>query len=136
MAPSPALRAPAALGAGFAAAVGCVAGYDPAAPGNHYPGCPLLALTGELCPACGGLRCVHAAAHGDLAAAAHDNLLVLVAGAFAVLAWARWAVRAARGLPTPVRRPPPAVLWAVAALVLVFTVLRNLPLPFGRELAP
>jgi hypothetical protein len=125
---------PLAIGAGFAAAASGVAAYDPAAPGSHYPLCPLRAITGLLCPACGGLRCVHALAHGDLFAAAHDNLLAVLAIAAAVLAWARWTSRAARGLRTPVRRPPAAALYAVAALALAFTVLRNLPL--GAALAP
>ncbi len=66
-----------------------VAAVDPNAPG-HYPSCPVLRATGWWCPGCGGLRAVHALAHGDLTTAGHDNLLVLaLAGVVGVL-WLRW----------------------------------------------
>jgi hypothetical protein len=108
---------------------------DPNHPG-HYPVCPFLRITGWWCPGCGGLRCVHALTRGDLATAGHDNALALVACTAAVLFWARWTHRSARGLRTAVRLPGPGWAWTLgtAAAVLGFTVLRNLPA--GAFLAP
>jgi hypothetical protein len=121
-----------ALGA-VAAATGYVAAVSPDNPG-HYPVCPFLRVTGWWCPACGGLRCVHALTRGDLAAALHDNVLVVLAAAFAVLCWARWTYRAAHGLRTPLPEPRRLQVWGLVAAVLLFTVLRNTP--WGSLLAP
>jgi hypothetical protein len=119
----------------FAAVVGAfayVGAVDPNEPG-HYPVCPLLRYTGLYCPGCGGLRSAHAFVHGDFAAALHDNALAVVGYLLFAVVWSVWAVRAVRG------RPPrfdlaPAHLWGMGAVVLVFTVVRNLP--FGGWLHP
>ena len=52
--------------------------------------------------------------------------------AFAVL-WTVWVVHAVRGRPNA-DRPGPVQLWSLGALLLVFTVVRNLP--FGGWLHP
>ncbi|MFD9911009.1 DUF2752 domain-containing protein [Streptomyces sp. NPDC059063] len=133
--PGPALRraaVPFALLGAVVAAFAYVATVDPNEPG-HYPACPLLYYTGVYCPGCGGLRSAHAFAHGDLTAALGDNALAVAGfGAFAVV-WTVWAVRAARGRPTRVELGR-AQLWAVGALITVFTLVRNLP--FGAWLHP
>jgi hypothetical protein len=89
--------------------------------------CPFRALTGLYCPFCGGLRMVHDLAHGQLAAALHDDALALPLLLLAVLAWLNLAVGRWRGRPVVrVRRP----VWLYPALVVVlvaWTVLRNLP---------
>ncbi|KJS54946.1 DUF2752 domain-containing protein [Streptomyces rubellomurinus] len=127
------LGPPLAALAAVAGPAAYVAAVDPNAPG-HYPDCPFLAATGWWCPGCGGLRCVHALAHGDLTSALHDNAVaVLLLGVLAVL-WLRWAWAALTG------GAPPGVSvgarrWAlIGLLVLVFAVVRNLPV--GAGLAP
>lgn len=120
------IAAPAGVLAGVAAAFAYVGAVDPNEPG-HYPVCPLLHYTGLYCPGCGGLRSAHAFVHGDFLTALHDNVLA-VAGylGFAVV-WILWALHAARG--RRVRLDPgPVPLWGLGALLLVFTVVRNLPL--------
>ncbi|WP_405781564.1 DUF2752 domain-containing protein [Streptomyces sp. NBC_00859] len=119
------------LGA-VAAAFTYVGSVDPNHPG-HYPVCPLYAVTGIYCPACGGLRSAHAVAHGDLVAALGDNALAVAGyGVFAVV-MVVWLIRAVRpGTRRFTARP--ALWWAVGAVVLVFSVLRNLPM--GSFLAP
>ncbi|CAM5728929.1 hypothetical protein STENM223S_02220 [Streptomyces tendae] len=78
------------------------------------------------CPGCGGLRSAHAVVHGDLAAALQANApAVLGYAAFAVL-WTVWVIRAARGRPVRVALGP-VHLWTLGTLLLVFTVVRNLP---------
>jgi hypothetical protein len=119
------LAVPGGLLAVVAGAFAYVGTVDPNQPG-HYPVCPLFRLTGLYCPGCGGLRSAHAFAHGDLATALTDNALA-VGGylAFAVL-WSVWVIRVLCG--RPVRLEAGRVhLWVLGALVLVFTVVRNLP---------
>lgn len=113
-------------------AFGYVATVDPNEPG-HYPVCPMLRFTGLFCPGCGGLRSAHAFAHGDLAAALGSNALAVVGyGVFAAV-WLLWAVRASRGKPLRIGLAP-GYWWGVGAVLLVFSVVRNLP--FGSALAP
>ncbi|MFJ6710380.1 DUF2752 domain-containing protein [Streptomyces sp. NPDC091265] len=136
-APVPASRlrriaGPAGVMAGIIAAFGYVGSVDPNQPG-HYPVCPLLRLTGIYCPGCGGLRSAHAVAHGDIAAAFGSNALAVIGyGIFAVL-WFVWMVRAAAGKPVRITLKP-VHWWGIGAVLLIFTVVRNLP--FGSVLAP
>lgn len=67
--------------------------------------------------------------------AAHDNVAALVIVVAAALWFARWVIRSlARGAPQPWASLDPRVYrWAVPAL-LVFTIVRNLPV--GALLAP
>ncbi|WP_354639572.1 DUF2752 domain-containing protein [Kitasatospora camelliae] len=110
-----------------------VALVDPNTPGR-YPTCPVLAATGWWCPGCGGLRCVHALVHGDLATAAQDNLLVVLL-AFAVgLLWLGWAWSALSGSPAPRVRFGLRQTVALTVVLALFTVLRNLPA--GSAFAP
>jgi hypothetical protein len=107
---------------------------NPYLPGA-FPACMFHAGTRLYCPGCGGLRAAHELLHGDVAAAMSMNPLVVmfVVPLFAVTAV--WALGAASGLPWRAPRIHPAVAWGVVALILVFTVMRNLP-PFAPYLAP
>jgi Protein of unknown function (DUF2752) len=117
---------------GVAAAFAYVGGVDPNTPG-HYPVCPLLHYTGVYCPGCGGLRSAYAVAHGHLRTALGCNALAVAGYAVFAAVWVAWTVRALRGKSfEPTLRP--AYVWALGALVLAFTVVRNLP--FGAALAP
>ncbi|SDN87240.1 Protein of unknown function [Streptomyces sp. cf386] len=126
------LAVPAGVLAAVAGAFAYVGAVDPNEPG-HYPACPLLQVTGLYCPGCGGLRSAHAVVHGDFAAALQDNAIAVVGYALFAVVWTVWVVRAARGRPLALDLSP-ARLWAVGALLLVFTVVRNLP--FGGWLHP
>ena len=131
------VRAP--LVAGGAALAGCavLALVDPNTPGR-YPTCPTKLLTGLDCPFCGGLRCVRALVSGDLGAAADHNLLVVLLAPVAVVAWLAWLVSRWTDRPMPtVPLPPRLVLWSSVALVVAWSVLRNLPVGayFGSGLA-
>ncbi|BFO20676.1 hypothetical protein SHKM778_70640 [Streptomyces sp. KM77-8] len=130
--PAARLAVPAGLLAAAAGAFSYVAAVDPGEPG-HYPVCPLLRLTGLYCPGCGGLRSAHAVAHGDLLTALQANAPAVLGYALCAVLWTVWVVRAVRG--TPFRfAPPPALVWSLGALLLAFTVVRNLP--FGGWLHP
>jgi hypothetical protein len=126
------LAVPGGVLAAVAGAFAYVGTVDPNQPG-HYPVCPLYRLTGLYCPGCGGLRSAHAFVHGDFLAALQDNApAVLGYLVFAVL-WTVWVVRTARGRPLKLGLGR-VHLWTAGTLLLVFTVVRNLP--FGGWLHP
>ncbi len=126
------LLVPAGLLACVSGAFAYVGAVDPNEPG-HYPVCPLLRLTGLYCPGCGGLRSAHAVVHGDLATALGANALAVVGYALFACGWAVWVVGAVRGRPPRIALGP-AHLWALGAVVTLFTLVRNLP--FGSWLRP
>ncbi|TXS78140.1 DUF2752 domain-containing protein [Streptomyces sp. sk2.1] len=126
------LAVPAGVMALVVGAFGYVGTVDPNEPG-HYPVCPLLRFTGLYCPGCGGLRSAHAVAHGDIATALGSNALAVAGYAVLAVLWVVWVVRACRGRPMGLAVRP-AVWWAIGAVLLVFSVVRNLP--FGSALAP
>jgi Protein of unknown function (DUF2752) len=99
---------------------------DPHSPHFVFPVCPFKALTGLNCPACGGLRMTHDLLHGDLAAAAVDNVFLLV-GLPMLAAWL--LVRWRRG---QTLMPMPAIV-VIAVAAIIWTVVRNLP---GFPLVP
>jgi hypothetical protein len=113
---------------GLAAATVALWAWNPA---GGPPTCPLKAVTGLDCPFCGGLRGTHDLLHGDVGAALNQNLLLplylgLVAGG-----WLLWwtGERRGRGPAHPGRAR--RVAWALAVVLAVFTVVRNLPgVPF------
>lgn len=126
------LATPIGILAAVAGAFAYVGAVDPNESG-HYPVCPLLKLTGVLCPGCGGLRSAHAFITGDLGAALEANAIA-TAGYFLFAAvWVLWLVRAWRGQPLRIGLAP-VWWWGVGAVLLIFTVVRNLP--FGSALAP
>lgn len=127
-------RARRAWAAGGLAAVlaGYLAAVDPAEPG-HYPGCPILLVTGRWCPGCGGLRAGHDLLNGRLAEAASANLLLLLALP-PVAAIGLDRLLAARSDRPPRLRIGAWVLPAAVALAVLFGVVRNLPA--GAWLAP
>jgi Protein of unknown function (DUF2752) len=116
---------PLAVGAAALLGAGYVASVDPNVAG-HYPTCPFLALTGWYCPGCGGLRAVHALAHGDLTTALARNPLAVVVLGYVVVTWVLWLERTIAGRP-PRWLAPPWVLYGVLGAILAFWVLRNVP---------
>jgi hypothetical protein len=102
-----------------------VALVDPAR-GGLYPRCPSRLVLGLDCPFCGGLRGTHDLLHGDLAGALDHNLLLpayLVAAAVIGVCY----LLPLTGRPVPRVRLPRWALIGAAAVVVSFTVARNLP---------
>ncbi|MFN7953914.1 MAG: DUF2752 domain-containing protein [bacterium] len=121
-------------GAGFVVALWVLRVRDPSLGG--YPPCLFHRWTGLLCPGCGTLRALHALLHGNLALAVRDNLLTtLVLPIVAVELASRWS-RAIWRWP----RVRVGILdrfpRAVAAIVVLFTLLRNVPAEPFSWLAP
>lgn len=122
------------MGLGLGGAAAYVAGVlvvDPFE--DRAIGCPVHELTGAWCPGCGATRASWFLLHGHLGDALRYNALLLPAVAFLALRWLHLAAPAGTGwLPRGVRSPStirPGELTAVVAVVVAFTVARNLP-PF------
>lgn len=129
------LASPVAAGALVVAATAALAVRDPHRPGS-WGVCP-TALLGFDCPLCGSLRAVHDLTALDPVSAASSNLLLVVALPVVVALWVRRVVVLSRGPagPADLSRVPRPVWWVLGTGVVVFTVLRNTPLPPGPWLA-
>ena len=105
----------------LAAVVFC---FDPA---THpfYPVCQFHQLTGWNCPSCGATRGLYALLHGDWRTALRDNALIMAALVLLPVRGAWWLRKKSAGSAGPFF--PPAWLWPLLAVLLVFGVLRNLP---------
>jgi hypothetical protein len=126
----------AAIGGGVAitaaAAVLVLYAVDPVQ-GWFYPQCPLLALTGLLCPGCGTLRSLHALLNGAVAASIGYNPLLWAAAPFGILAALRHGL-ARLGIAAPPPRLRAATIWTILAVLVAYSVLRNLPVaPFHLQ---
>jgi len=118
-------RIEAVLGGAFAVLLVWAARVvDPSVPGR-YPVCPFHALTGIACPGCGSLRAVGALSRGDLLSALDHNALLVGLLPVALVAWG-WSL--VGGAPRGTGRRMPAWSGFAVALVLVtWTVVRNIP---------
>lgn len=117
---------PTRVAAAAVAVVGAFSLLDPNR--THVPLCPFHVVTGLDCPLCGSLRAVHELTRGHLAVALRDNVLLVGAVPVALAAWLVWLVDARTGRLRTRRRWSRAATIATVAAMLVFTVLRNLPL--------
>ena len=113
------------LGATALGAGAVVFFFNPSTNG-FYPGCQFHKLTGWNCPGCGGTRSAYALLHGNVALALKDNALFVVLLAAAAGRGIWFAARRIRRQPVG-EFLPARILWAMLAIAVVFTVLRNLP---------
>lgn len=108
------------------AALGLLFGFNPA---HHsfYPSCAFYRLTGLQCPGCGGLRAVHHLLHGDILTALRFNPLFVLA--LPVAAWfvvrRVWCGPSAKPFS---HRTQARWAWLTLAVLVVFWIVRNLPL--------
>lgn len=116
---------PAATGAVMAAATAYTTVMNPNT-SSAFPLCPLRALTGIDCPGCGGLRAVHALTHGHVVDALDFNAMAVIVLPVLAVAWVLWMGRSL-GLRLPQVRLGPRTGIAVIAAMIVFGVVRNLP---------
>ncbi|HMJ91645.1 MAG TPA: DUF2752 domain-containing protein [Candidatus Acidoferrum sp.] len=94
---------------------------------GFYPRCMFRIVTGWDCPGCGGLRATHQLLHGNVRAAFDLNPLlvcVLPIAAVFVVWWMRTKEQS-RSCASFLQNPK--LLWSLAAIVIAFGLLRNLP---------
>ena len=130
-----AVGAPLAVAGAAIAGVATVGVRDPHAAGN-YPTCPSIALFGVHCPGCGSMRAMHEFAHGDLAGMLSRNILVPLGLVLLAWAWVSWFDRRLGHARVPALRPPVPVLYGSIVVLVLFAVLRNLPMSPFSGLAP
>ena len=98
----------------------------PGSPKSKWlPKCMFYQWTGLYCPGCGATRAFSALLHGDIKTSLHDNLLLIPGGLMLILLIVK---------PNLSLKRPVAV--AIAAIVIGFAVLRNLPFAPFAYLAP
>jgi hypothetical protein len=84
-------------------------------------------MTGLQCPGCGSLRAIHQLLHGHFAAAFRLNALLMVSLPFVGWFGLRWLRARMKNSPAPIVIRP-IWLWCGFGVLVVFGVLRNLPL--------
>lgn len=104
---------------------------------SWMPPCVLHALTGLYCPGCGAGRASHQLLHGHLAAAWALNPLYVLTFPYMLY----YAVRGFLGLLLGVRLPHIPLggrrtVWIVPVVVILYMILRNIPVPPFSLLAP
>ena len=117
-------------GVGSALIVGgsaVVAYYEPTSAG-FFPVCPLFALTGFACPGCGLTRGFHALFHGDWIVALDFNLLIPIWTVVFSWVFVSLIVLAIRGKGLKMWPTNPRFMTVFGAIMLVFGVLRNVPI--------
>lgn len=101
-----------------------------------FPPCPTWAVLGVYCPGCGSLRALHQLLHGHLPAALRLNPLMVLSIPF--LAWSllRYTVSELTGRPLRTVFLPKGWILALFGLIVLYGVVRNIPVyPFDL-LAP
>ncbi len=101
-----------------------------------YPRCLLYMTTGLYCPGCGSLRCVYQLSHGHILAALHDNLLLVLALPVICVYFGRSARSWLKEEPLPRIILRPLWLAVLVTVVVLFTILRNIPAAPFNWLAP
>lgn len=108
--------------------------FDPARHG-FYPFCMFYRCSGLLCPGCGSLRAAHELLHGHVTAALHLNILFVLM--LPVVGWLTAQLLVAKFSNRPLElRIRPAWCWAGMIVLIIFSVLRNLPFGHACWLAP
>jgi len=116
---------------GIAGSSVMVAAYNPTDV-HFFPVCPLYEMTGFACPGCGLTRGFHALFHGDVSTALGFNALLPIWAVIIAYVWVSLVVYAIRGKGLPMWPTNPAFLWTFMIVLLVFGVVRNIPVyPFN-----
>lgn len=109
------------------------------APGSSifYPPCVFHSVTGYHCPGCGTARGLHRLLHGDIRGAFAMNALTMIALPFLLYAMAAEILKSLYGrrvLPLP--EISARAGWFIFAAVMLFWILRNIPMRPFTLLAP
>ncbi|MFN8360044.1 MAG: DUF2752 domain-containing protein [Candidatus Kapaibacterium sp.] len=91
------------------------------------PRCPFNWATGYYCPGCGTTRGLHRLLHGDIAGALRANVLMIVTVPYVVYSIVRYLSLSLLGTQLPAIILKPIVVQLLAVLVIVFWVVRNIP---------
>lgn len=109
-----------------------------AEPGNSlfYPPCLFKTFTGLYCPICGSARSLHALTHGHILQALRHNFLFVISFLFGVYVLFAKIIEIVFDKKLPIPRFPVWSLWIIIGVLIVFWVLRNIPIYPFTLLAP
>lgn len=123
-----------AAGLGALAMVACafaVFWFDPSGE-SFFPVCPLYKVTGFACPGCGMTRSFHALVHGDIIGAFRFNLFMPLMLGFIAYIFVSLTLLAIRGKSLSFEIFSPRITWTIFVLLMIFGVVRNIPVyPFN-----
>jgi uncharacterized protein with PQ loop repeat len=108
---------------------------DPAG-SSFFPPCPFHAVTKLHCPGCGSLRAIHQLLHGKIAAAFAFNPLTVSVVPFLGYAFLSYIVKAINGKGLPTMFIPASWIRTFLGGVILFAILRNIPVYPFYLLAP
>jgi len=117
-----------ALAGMFAVLLAVLFAFNPAQH-SFYPFCAFHRVTGMQCPGCGGLRAAHHLLHGEVGTAFRYNPLVVLAAPVAGFFLARRWWRGPRTEQVS-HRAQARLAWLAFAVLVVFWIVRNLPIEF------
>jgi hypothetical protein len=101
------------------------------------PKCPFHSITGLYCPGCGSQRALSSLLHLDIAAATRYNLLMVVS--LPLIGYSAYAASMNTFTEVKVQQKlfhSVTFIWSLAIVVVLFAVLRNLPVYPFNLLAP
>ena len=107
-------------------------------PSEHsfFPKCALYMATGFSCPGCGSTRALYQLTHGDVLEAMRLNPGLMALITLGITDYVRFVVSVIRGKPFQTLFGRLKLLGALMGVMLVYGVIRNLPLPLFESLAP
>ena len=118
------------LSAGILAVLIVLFWFNPAQH-SFYPFCAFHRMTGLQCPGCGGLRAAHHLLHGEVVTAFRFNQLVVLTAPLAAWFGVRRVWRGPRAGKIS-HRAQARWAWIILAVLVLFWIVRNLPLEIFR----
>ncbi len=100
---------------------------------SFLPSCPFKSLMGFYCPGCGGQRAFHAILHGDFAGAFHDNFLIFI---IIPITLYKIILEMNGSASKDVFILRGKGIWIFLSLLVLFTIVRNVPLYPLNQLIP
>jgi hypothetical protein len=98
---------------------------------SFYPKCMMYRWTGLHCPGCGSTRAMAALARGQLVEAIRFNPLLILGGPVMLT-----LILVQRGRERRGAKAKPGLIWCLLAILVLYSVARNLPSPTRSILAP
>lgn len=124
----------AAVGAGLTGMF-LVRHFNPVTQG-FFPKCPFNLLTGLHCPGCGLTRGFHQLLNGDILGALDYNVMILFWAPFLSYVGISLLLTGIRGKGLPQIAPPNFLIWSFIIVMMIFWVVRNIPVYPFNVLAP
>lgn len=101
-----------------------------------FPPCPVHYLTGWYCPGCGSLRAIHALLHANVQEAWAMNPLTMLLLPFVTYGLFSELLIGLRGRGLPQPGLSSSAIYSLGGVIVLFGVIRNLPLHPFSWLAP